>query len=577
MNGRTAGIKAIIFFFTLGGIACDERALRPGGDADLATNAPVKAAEDCLSIVAWNDMHGQLEPDHPVIDSGRIPAGGVVAIADEVATIRQSNDAVVVLDAGDLFTGPLESTLAEGAPIIEAYAAMGVDAVAIGNHEFDFGPVGYARATASASLGDEAMADGPRGALLARMASAPFPFLSANLRRIGNQPTGWQHHEASTTIARGKFRVGVVGYTTRETPTTTLRPNVIGLDFTTDASSNVAKSIRALRANGSAPVVLLAHASIDSALPQVLDPPNDSPGAQHQGELADLTRALGDDLPDLIIAGHRHAWMLGRIRGVPMVSSDQHGVGLARVRFCSVSGSSRTLVSVERRVAISSEPPRTALGEKVKAAIAPFRVRVKAEAESIVTTLPLPCLPQALNGSAFSEQVARAIFEHTNDAKAPPNAVPVVAIVNTGGLRAPLPTGVVRFADLFAAFPFENSVSVCETTRDGFTHLIKNAFRNPSARERFPLGIHGARVKFHRLADSTPVLDEIAIAGANRADDRVWLSLPDFVLWGGDGLLEGVPCATTATSATRVRDALRSVLAREQGGCEGPARNVIAR
>src|SRR5204862_183788 len=55
-----------------------------------------------------------------------------------------------------------------------AYNALGYDAAAIGNHEFDFGPVGPA--TSPRAPGDD-----PRGALEARAAEAHFPFLAANL------------------------------------------------------------------------------------------------------------------------------------------------------------------------------------------------------------------------------------------------------------------------------------------------------------------------------------------------------------------------------------------------------------
>mgnify|MGYP001129573745 CR=1 FL=1 len=44
-----------------------------------------------------------------------------VALADEVATVRGGPDAVVVLDAGDEWTGPMETTFAEGEPIVAAY------------------------------------------------------------------------------------------------------------------------------------------------------------------------------------------------------------------------------------------------------------------------------------------------------------------------------------------------------------------------------------------------------------------------------------------------------------------------
>jgi len=198
------------------------------------------AASPCLSIASWNDLHGQLTPDEVQLDMNRIPAGGIVALADSLAAVRATGDAVVALDAGDLFTGPLASTLAEGAPVIDAYNVMGVDAAAVGNHEFDFGPVGYSRVVAAPNVGDEGGPDGPRGALLARMAAARFPFLSANLRRHGGKALGYPHLLPSMHIRRGGYDVGVVGYSTIETPITTLKPNIADLDFATNAALSVA-------------------------------------------------------------------------------------------------------------------------------------------------------------------------------------------------------------------------------------------------------------------------------------------------------------------------------------------------
>ena len=562
-------------------VACDERAMhREAPHADAAVARP----DRCLSIVAWNDMHGQLTPDEALLDTGRVPAGGVVAVADQVAAIRDTGDAVVVLDAGDMFTGPLESTIAEGAPIVDAYDVIGVDAVALGNHDFDFGPVGYARVVAPAGVGDEAGDDGPRGALLQRMATAHYPFLSANIHRAGGAAPGWAHHSPSARIDRDGWHVGVVGYTTKETPTTTLKPNVADLEFADAAPTSIATAIRALRASGSAPVVLLAHASIEGDLPQRLDDPSDPDGVKRVGELATLLSSLGEDLPDVVVAGHRHAWMLGRLRGVPIVSSDQHGVGLARIRYCPGERAPE-LQSIERRVAMASTPPSSALGVKVQEAIAPWIEKVKDEANAPVATLPKTCLPQGLNGTAFGEQVARAVSERVGDAAPAPNGVPVVALVNSGGLRAPLLSGVLRFSDLFAAFPFENAVASCSTTKAGLTRIVENAIKRPSVRERFPFAIAGARVVLKRRGDGGLDLVRMELstdekkkpAGKKGATDdaAIWLAIPDFLLWGGDGLMEGVTCAKSSTSATRVRDAWRAVLAREQGGCDGAPKNIV--
>ncbi|HSO39167.1 MAG TPA: hypothetical protein VLT33_41860, partial [Labilithrix sp.] len=427
-------------------VAACESSLPPPKSAPAA--AP---AGSCLSIASWNDLHGQLLPDEIQIDVNRMPGGGLVALADQLAAVRATGDTVVALDAGDLFTGPLESTLAEGAPVIDAYNVMGIDAAAVGNHEFDFGPVGYGRVVAAPNTGDEAGADGPRGALLARMEAAHFPFVSANLRREGGKPLGYPHLAPSTHVRRGGYDVGVVGYSTIETPVTTLKPNVVGLDFATNAAASVAAEVRSLRLAGAAPIVLLAHASLDGVLQQRLDDPTDPDGMKRGGELAALLDGMAvTDRPDLIVAGHRHQWMLGRVRGIPIVSSECHGIGLTQVRYCRAGATEPPrLDRIERRVALPSTAPTSALGAAVATTIAPWLARVKDQADAVITTLARPCPSKARDGTALAEQNARALAQHCSAAAAPPPGVPVVAFVNAGMLRAPLRAGPLRFRDLF--------------------------------------------------------------------------------------------------------------------------------
>jgi 5'-nucleotidase len=539
----------------------------------LAPAAPPVAAPRCLSVVAWNDLHGQLGADDPIIDTGRLAAGGVVALADTLTALRATGDAVVVVEAGDLFTGPLASTLAEGAPVIEAYNLLGVDAATLGNHDFDFGPVGSDKVTAPAGVGDEAGAVGPRGALLARLGEARFPFLSANVHRKGGAATGWAGHRASTIVERGGFKVGVVGYTTRDTPTTTLRPNVDDLDFATGAAASVAREIRALRAAGAAPVVLTAHASIEGELPTSL-----ADARPHTGEMARLAAELGPDVPDVIVAGHRHAWMIGRVSGVPIVSSDQHGVGLARIRFCPAGPAQKLdLEAIERHVNPATTPPLSELGVKVAAAMAPWEERVKAIADAPVATIATACEPKAPGGTALADQVARAAAENIAAAAKPPAGVPVVGLTNIGSLRAPIVAGQARFRDMFTVIPFENTVAACGTTRAGLVRFLQNGLGKDSSRERFPFGVSGARIRVKRGADGRLALVGVEVEGLARDakdDATVWLAISDFILWGGDDLLAGVPCAPAVTSQTRVRDAWTRVLGREKA-CDGPSRNVV--
>lgn len=552
---------------------CDDRALERTSTPTAPTSA---VSEQCLSVVSWNDLHGTIEPDRAQIDLTRVPSGGIVAVADAVDTIRKGADVVVLLDAGDEWTGPLETTLAEGEPIVAAYDVMGVDAAAIGNHDFDFGPVGYDKVVAAPGTEKTDGSDGPRGALLARMASATYPYLSANIHFAGGGGVPkWNDFHPSAIVTKGAWKVGVVGYTTKETPKTTLLPNVADLEFAEGAAKSVAAEIRSLRAAGASPVVLVAHASMEGELPQTLDDEKDPQGVKHAGEIPTLVAQLGDDLPDLIVAGHRHGWMLGRVRGVPIVSSDQHGVGIARARFCMDSGTAK-LRSIEPKVLFATPHATTDLGARVEATVKPFVEKLRAKAEEHVATLQTTCMHQAVEGTAYAEQIARAIAEKVADAKAPPPNVPVVGLINAGGLRAPLFAGEVKFRDLFSAVPFENAVAVCATTKAGLQKTIDNAFARPSSKERFPFGIVGAKVVAERESDGTLVRTKLAVDGgkSDAGDAPVWIALPDFILWGGDGLLDGVTCTDSATSSTRVRDAWRALLSKENGGCDGRPKNV---
>lgn len=551
---RRLALTAITLLFACSGARTVER--------------PSLPKESCLTIIGWNDLHGQLEADDPIVDTGRLPSGGVLALADAVDAVRSGPDPVFVLDAGDLFTGPMASTLAEGKPVIAAYAALGVDAAAVGNHEFDFGPVGYERVTAAKGAAEGP--DGPRGALLARMEEATFPFLSANLHAKSGAKLAWPRLKPHVIIERGGYKIGVVGYTTDETPKTTLKPNIDDLDFVTDAAKNVAASVRELRAAGASPIVLLAHASIEGDLPETLDDPIDPRGEKRIGEIARLLDGVGGDKPDLVIAGHRHAWMLGRVRGVPMVSSSQHGVGYAKARFCGAPGHT-TLSSIDRRLAFASDPPVTALGAKVAAAIAPYLANVKTRADQVVAEIPRTCASQHPNGTALAEMIAKSLLMQSV-------LTPRVAVMNAGGVRAPLKGGKILFRDLFATLPFENAVSTCTTTRSGLVRALSNISMKISARERFPFGIAGAAVKARREASGVRIVDvelDQEKGGARlSADAPVTIVMPDFLLWGGDGFLDGVSCTSTTETQLRLRDAFRLVIAQEKGGCDGPAKNI---
>ena len=115
-----------------------------------------------LSIVSTSDLHGNLLP--------RDGRGGLAAFGGYVRNLRAARaadrGAVLLVDSGDTFQGGIESDLSEGAVVVDAYAALGYAAAAIGNHEFDFG------AADGPGAREQPDAD-PRGAIKALAAHAP--------------------------------------------------------------------------------------------------------------------------------------------------------------------------------------------------------------------------------------------------------------------------------------------------------------------------------------------------------------------------------------------------------------------
>lgn len=91
-----------------------------------------------LTILHTNDTHSRLEP-FPM-DGGRNQGlGGVAGRLHLINKIRQEEEYVLLLDAGDIFQGTPFFNLYKGEPEIKAMTSLGYDATTIGNHDFDAG------------------------------------------------------------------------------------------------------------------------------------------------------------------------------------------------------------------------------------------------------------------------------------------------------------------------------------------------------------------------------------------------------------------------------------------------------
>ncbi|HEX2676423.1 MAG TPA: metallophosphoesterase, partial [Polyangiales bacterium] len=296
---------------------------------------PVEHDYATLSIVGIGDVHGHVEQMAQL-------GGYLNALRGQR---NREGGKVLVLDSGDIFQGTLESNLGEGAAMVHAYRALKVKAAALGNHEFDFGPVGP---NATPKGKDE----NPRGALEARAKEASFTFLAANLYKQGADPatdTGPVPIEGvkrSMQVTVVGINVGIIGGMTEEALSMTHADNVRDLQVGPLAPA-LAREAAALRAKGSQVIVALVHAGGDC---KDLKHPDDVTSC-NDGEVFKVARALPEHSVDVIVAGHTHSGIAQRVNGVAIIQSfaNGHAFGRVDVRF------DRTTQKVER---VDIKPPQ---------------------------------------------------------------------------------------------------------------------------------------------------------------------------------------------------------------------------
>ena len=221
---------------------------KPTDTAEPSSSAAPKTTEKDIVLVHTNDVHGRI-----VEEKGRDKNTSVVGDA-KLATVIENERAkkdqtTVVLDAGDAFQGLPISNSTKGEARAEILNKINYDAMAVGNHEFDFGL-------------DEAKK---------YKEILKFPLLSAN-----TYVNGARLFEASTIIDKDKNVKGdevvVIGVTTPETSTKTHPKNVQGVTFKDPIPEvlNVVKEIQAkAKTTGDdyKTYVVLAHLGVDTTTP----------------------------------------------------------------------------------------------------------------------------------------------------------------------------------------------------------------------------------------------------------------------------------------------------------------------
>lgn len=270
-----------------------------------ALAGPAVAADRvALTVLETSDLHANLLPwDYA---RGTEGAWGLARVATRIRQIRATTPNVLLLDGGDTIqgapTGWLEARRPSGGLHFMAAAlnALGYDAMAVGNHEFNFGMDVLRRAQKDSS----------------------FPWLSANTRRAADGSAAFPE-----TIVKelGGIRVGVLGLTTPNIPGWEPAGNRPGLTWE-DPVEAAQRLVPFLRGKKRCDVVVvLFHSGLEA------DPETGEPnGTAHENRVVALAREVPGI--DLILTGHTHRKLsMVRVHGVPVMQPGRWGEVLARV------------------------------------------------------------------------------------------------------------------------------------------------------------------------------------------------------------------------------------------------------
>jgi len=159
--------------------------------------APLSAqGQKTVTIFHINDTHSYLFPWGEKLND--IPQNGAASrLIRRLNDLRQTAVNPVLLHGGDSFTGGMAFNRFLGRAEFALFDSMGVDAMALGNHDFDIRPFRLANAILQSN--------------------AQFPFLSANI--LFNSDTSGLSQIVKPFVVKtvGNVSVGIFGLTTRST------------------------------------------------------------------------------------------------------------------------------------------------------------------------------------------------------------------------------------------------------------------------------------------------------------------------------------------------------------------------
>lgn len=426
-----------------------------------------------LTVLQLNDIYG-LDP----VDDGK--RGGMARLATLVKRVRAENPNTLFLLGGDFLSPSILSTYLKGRQMIAALDALGLDAVTLGNHEFDFGSA----------------------VLLERMRESHFVWISSNVRdRRSGGAFGTAQHDRLLTL--GGIRVGLLGLTMAETAHTSSP----GPDVLFDDPLRVGvETASALRHRGAQIVIAMTHQDMA------------------------FDRELGDKAAiDLIVGGHEHEPLVAEAQRAVITKAGSDGRYLVQVDLWVT----RDGAVVERSWTFHEVTARLAPDPAMQKLVAGYAAQLDRELGVTIarTEVALDARRTVLRTqeTAIGDFITDVMREaHKAD----------VAVINGGGIRGErvIPPGELRRRDIYELLPFINTVLKVELSGAALRQAMEHGLAQGDNQSGGFLQVSGVQVTYD---GGRPAGNRIVTLEVNgrpvESGARYTVAAPSYVVNGGDG------------------------------------------
>lgn len=461
-----------------------------------------------ITILHTNDTHGRFWPN----DRGEYGMAAHQTLVKQIRQeVKQKDGTLLVLSAGDINTGVPESDVNNARPDIEAMNAIGYEAMALGNHEFD----------------------NPLQMLGMQEKWAKFPFISANVR---HKKTGRYLTKPYVMFRKKGLRIAVVGLTTEETASAAnlVYTQDVVFDDVQRAASKTLKNLK--------------HRKPDIKI-----------ALTHLGYLSDIK--LADALPpksfDMIIGGHSHTTVCvdsqGRLKkdyrpgdacqpdyrnGTWIMQAGEWSKYLGRADFTFKDGKlnlqSYRLIPVNLKYKVENAEGKTEYvlyqkeipqDEKLAGRLKKYQdeadKKLSIEVGSVNGKLEGDRSVVRYRPSNLGRLIARAQRERTGAD---------VSVMNGGGIRDSIQAGKVSYKDILRVQPFGNIISYVGLTGSELREYLQTISKIKPGSGGYP---QFDNVSFD--VDKEGVIGNILIGGKPLKEQKVYrLALSDFLANGGD-------------------------------------------